>query len=76
MGGHGQAPYYGHARGQLGGAGAVESVAAVLALPAVAGFIPGAGTVLDVARGQVERGHDVGFFCDSTTGGTRAAAAW
>jgi glycosyltransferase involved in cell wall biosynthesis len=28
--------------------------------------------VLDVARGQIERGHDVGIFCDSTTGGTRA----
>lgn len=28
--------------------------------------------VLDLARGQVERGHQVGIFCDSTTGGTRA----
>ncbi|TCR65410.1 glycosyltransferase [Bosea sp. BK604] len=28
--------------------------------------------VLDLARGQVERGHEVGIFCDSTTGGTRA----
>lgn len=28
--------------------------------------------VLDVARGQVELGHEVGIFCDSTTGGTRA----
>jgi len=28
--------------------------------------------VLDVARGQVERGHDVGIFCDSNTGGARA----
>jgi glycosyltransferase involved in cell wall biosynthesis len=28
--------------------------------------------VLDLARGQVERGHHVGIFCDSTTGGTRA----
>jgi glycosyltransferase involved in cell wall biosynthesis len=28
--------------------------------------------VMDVARGQVARGHDVGIFCDSTTGGTRA----
>lgn len=28
--------------------------------------------VLDVARGQAERGHAVGIFCDSTTGGTRA----
>ncbi len=28
--------------------------------------------VLDVARGQVERGHDVGIFCDSSTGGARA----
>lgn len=28
--------------------------------------------VLDLARGQAQRGHDVGIFCDSTTGGTRA----
>ncbi|QEL22582.1 glycosyltransferase family 4 protein [Bosea sp. F3-2] len=28
--------------------------------------------VLDVARGQVARGHDVGIFCDSNTGGQRA----
>lgn len=28
--------------------------------------------VLDLARGQVERGHHVGIFCDSTTGGARA----
>ncbi|AOO81947.1 glycosyltransferase [Bosea vaviloviae] len=28
--------------------------------------------VLDLARGQVERGHHVGIFCDATTGGTRA----
>jgi len=28
--------------------------------------------VLDVARGQAQRGHHVGIFCDSTTGGTRA----
>jgi glycosyltransferase involved in cell wall biosynthesis len=28
--------------------------------------------VLDLARGQAERGHDVGVFCDSTTGGARA----
>lgn len=28
--------------------------------------------VLDLARGQVERGHEVGIFCDSTTGGVRA----
>lgn len=28
--------------------------------------------VLDVARGQVARGHDVGIFCDSSTGGARA----
>jgi len=28
--------------------------------------------VLDLARGQVERGHEVGIFCDSTTGGLRA----
>jgi len=28
--------------------------------------------VLDVARGQVERGHHVGIFCDSNTGGQRA----
>ncbi|MDB5592261.1 glycosyltransferase family 4 protein [Enterovirga sp.] len=28
--------------------------------------------VLDVARGQIERGHAVGIFCDSSTGGARA----
>ncbi|WP_439499095.1 glycosyltransferase [Bosea sp. (in: a-proteobacteria)] len=28
--------------------------------------------VLDLARGQAERGHEVGIFCDSTTGGVRA----
>lgn len=28
--------------------------------------------VLDLARGQVERGHQVGIFCDSSTGGDRA----
>ncbi|PTM43560.1 glycosyltransferase family 4 protein [Bosea sp. 124] len=28
--------------------------------------------VLDLARGQAERGHDVGIFCDATTGGSRA----
>lgn len=28
--------------------------------------------VLDLARGQIERGHQVGIFCDSTTGGARA----
>ncbi len=28
--------------------------------------------VLDLARGQVERGHHVGIFCDATTGGARA----
>lgn len=28
--------------------------------------------VLDLARGQVARGHAVGIFCDSTTGGVRA----
>lgn len=28
--------------------------------------------VLDVARGQAERGHQVGIFCDATTGRTRA----
>lgn len=28
--------------------------------------------VLDVARGQVARGHAVGIFCDSSTGGSRA----
>jgi glycosyltransferase involved in cell wall biosynthesis len=28
--------------------------------------------VLDLARGQAERGHAVGIFCDATTGGTRA----
>jgi glycosyltransferase involved in cell wall biosynthesis len=27
---------------------------------------------IDLARGQIERGHDVGIFCDSTTGGARA----
>lgn len=32
--------------------------------------------VLDVARGQAERGHDVGIFCDSTTGGARADAVF
>jgi glycosyltransferase involved in cell wall biosynthesis len=28
--------------------------------------------VLDLARGQIDRGHAVGIFCDSTTGGPRA----
>jgi glycosyltransferase involved in cell wall biosynthesis len=28
--------------------------------------------VLDVARGQIERGHEVGILCDSSTGGARA----
>lgn len=28
--------------------------------------------VLDLARGQAQRGHDVGIFCDATTGGSRA----
>jgi glycosyltransferase involved in cell wall biosynthesis len=28
--------------------------------------------VLDVARGQVDRGHEVGILCDSSTGGARA----
>ncbi len=28
--------------------------------------------VLDLTRGQIERGHDVGIFCDATTGGVRA----
>lgn len=32
--------------------------------------------VLDVARGQIERGHEVGIFCDSSTGGTRADEAF
>jgi glycosyltransferase involved in cell wall biosynthesis len=32
--------------------------------------------VLDVARGQAERGHAVGIFCDATTGGTRADAVF
>ena len=32
--------------------------------------------VLDVARGQVERGHNVGIFCDSSTGGARADAVF
>jgi glycosyltransferase involved in cell wall biosynthesis len=31
--------------------------------------------VLDVARGQAERGHRVGLIVDSTTGGSRAEAA-
>lgn len=30
--------------------------------------------VLDVARGQAERGHQVGIFCDATTGGPRTDA--
>ena len=30
--------------------------------------------VLDVARGQVDRGHDVGIFCDSSTGGAAGPA--
>lgn len=30
--------------------------------------------VIDLTRGQIARGHDVGIFCDSTTGGTRAEA--
>ena len=28
--------------------------------------------VLDLSRGQIERGHRVGFIADSTTGGERA----
>ena len=28
--------------------------------------------VVDAARAQIERGHEVGIFCDSTTGGERA----
>ncbi len=31
--------------------------------------------VLDLTRGQIERGHQVGIFCDSSTGGARADAA-
>lgn len=31
--------------------------------------------VMDVARGQIARGHAVGIVCDSTTGGARAEAA-
>jgi glycosyltransferase involved in cell wall biosynthesis len=31
--------------------------------------------ILDLARGQAARGHEVGILCDSTTGGERAAAA-
>jgi glycosyltransferase involved in cell wall biosynthesis len=27
---------------------------------------------IDLTRGQIERGHEVGIFCDSTTGGERA----
>ncbi|MGB7252958.1 MAG: glycosyltransferase family 1 protein, partial [Xanthobacteraceae bacterium] len=30
--------------------------------------------VVDVARGQIERGHRVGLVVDSTTGGARADA--
>jgi glycosyltransferase involved in cell wall biosynthesis len=30
--------------------------------------------VIDLTRGQIARGHDVGIFCDSTTGGARADA--
>ncbi len=29
--------------------------------------------VVDVTKGQVERGHEVGIFCDASTGGARAA---
>ncbi len=32
--------------------------------------------VLDLARGQIARGHAVGVFCDSTTGGERADAVF
>ena len=28
--------------------------------------------VIDLTRGQIARGHEVGIFCDSTTGGARA----
>ncbi len=31
--------------------------------------------VMDVARGQIARGHAVGIICDSSTGGARAEAA-
>ena len=31
--------------------------------------------ILDLARGQAARGHQVGILCDSTTGGARADAA-
>lgn len=31
--------------------------------------------VVDVAKGQIERGHDVGIFCDASTGGARAEQA-
>ncbi|CAH1659965.1 Glycosyltransferase involved in cell wall biosynthesis [Hyphomicrobiales bacterium] len=31
--------------------------------------------VMDLARGQSARGHDVGIICDATTGGARADAA-
>lgn len=31
--------------------------------------------VLDVAKGQIERGHAVGIFCDASTGGAGADAA-
>jgi glycosyltransferase involved in cell wall biosynthesis len=30
--------------------------------------------VIDLTRGQIARGHEVGIFCDSTTGGARADA--
>lgn len=32
--------------------------------------------VLDLARGQAQRGHAVGIFCDATTGGARADAVF
>ena len=31
--------------------------------------------ILDLAEGQIERGHQVGILADSLTGGERAAAA-
>jgi hypothetical protein len=31
--------------------------------------------ILDLARGQAARGHQVGIVCDSTTGGDRADVA-
>jgi glycosyltransferase involved in cell wall biosynthesis len=68
----------------LKAAGAVASVAPTATLPAQSLKIfhilraPLGGLfrhVLDVAHGQIERGHRVGLVVDSTTGGGRADAA-